>query len=101
MHIDSRITSYNVCYTKLLRILCALQPATGQGFVRITGRRTRQDYARFMKELRESCPLARKTRLVQDNLNTHSGGSFYETFDAQTAGRLNMVEIELSALSIV
>lgn len=96
-------------------ILCALEPATGQRFVRITERRTRQDYARFMKELRESYPLARKIRLVQDNLNTHSGGSFYETFDAQTAGRLaagfehhytpkkaswlNMVEIELSALS--
>ena len=54
-------------------------------------------------------------RLVQDNLNTHSAGAFYETFDPETAHRLkskfeyhytpkkaswlNMVEIELSILS--
>ena len=62
-------------------------------------------------------PLSRckKIRLVQDNLSTHSGGSFYETSDAETArspvsrfefhftpkkaGWLNMAEIELSALS--
>ncbi|GBC61133.1 IS630 family transposase [Desulfonema ishimotonii] len=68
-----------------------------------------------MKELSGLYPDARRIRLVQDNLNTHTGGSFYETFDGKTArslvGRfeyhytpkkaswLNMVEIELSALS--
>ena len=96
-------------------ILCAVEPATGKRLVRITEHRTRQDYARFMKELSEFYPDAKKIRLVQDNLNTHSGGSFYETFDAETAHNLanrfeyhytpkkgswlNMAEIELSALS--
>jgi hypothetical protein len=52
---------------------------------------------------------------VQDNLNTHHAGSFYENFDAETAhdleqfyrfhytpktgSWLNMAEIELSAIS--
>lgn len=96
-------------------ILCAVEPAAGMRMVRITEHRTRQDYAGFMKELSELYPHAKKIRLVQDNLNTHSGGSFYETYDAETAhklanrfeyhytpkkgSRLNMAEIELSALS--
>jgi len=96
-------------------ILCAVGPATGKRMVRITEHRTRQDYAQFMKELSELWPDAKKIRPVQDNLNTHSGGSFYETFDAETAHSLarrfeyhytpkkaswlNMAEIELSALS--
>jgi hypothetical protein len=96
-------------------ILCAVEPETGKRMVRITEHRTRQDYARFMMELSELYPNAKKIRVVQDNLNTHSGGSFYETFDAETAHSLanrfewhytpkkgswlNMAEIELSALS--
>lgn len=96
-------------------ILCAFEPATGKRIVSITEHRTRRDYAEFMKELTGFYPCAEKIRLVQDNLNTHSGGSFYETYDAEMAhslaGRfeyhytpkkaswLNMVEIELSALS--
>ena len=96
-------------------ILCAVEPAAGKRMVRITEHRTRQDYARFMRELSELWPDAKKIRLVQDSLNTHSGGSFCETYDAETARRLvnrfewhytpkkgswlNMAEIELSALS--
>jgi len=96
-------------------ILCAAEPETGKRLVRITEHRTRQDYARFMEELSGLYPDAKKIRPVQDNLNTHSGGSFYETSDAETArspvsrfefhftpkkaGWLNMAEIELSALS--
>lgn len=96
-------------------ILCASEPATGKRIVSITEHRTRQDYAVFMKELSGLFPSAEKIRPVQDNLSTHSGGSFYETSDAGTAhspagrfeyhytprkaGRLNMVEIGLSALS--
>lgn len=96
-------------------ILCAAEPAAGKRMVRITEHRTRQDYAQFMKELSELWPGAKRIRVVQDSLSTHSGGSFYETFDAETAhspanrferhytpkkgSRLNMAEIELSALS--
>ena len=60
-------------------------------------------------------PGAETLRVVQDNLNTHTYGSFYENFDAEKARRLknlfefhytpkhaswlNMAEIDLSALS--
>ena len=60
-------------------------------------------------------PEAKKITLVMDNLNTHTAGSLYETFDPATARRiadkleihhtprhgswLNMAEIELSILS--
>lgn len=59
-------------------------------------------------------PLAKKVRLVMDNLNTHDVSSFYETFEPAEARRLverldihytpkhgswlNMAEIELSVL---
>mgnify|MGYP001582522023 FL=1 len=69
-----------------------------------------------MKELADTYyPNAEYIQLVQDNLNTHCGGSFYEAFLAEEAFRLakrfkccntpkkgswlNMAEIELAALS--
>ena len=97
-------------------LLVAFEPLTGQRFVQIRKQRTKQDYARFMKELADvHSPKAEQIALVQDNLNTHSPGSFYATFSAQEAfalaerfqmhytprhaSWLNMVEIELSILS--
>jgi len=112
---EAQRIDYHYKRNGVCNILCAFEPATGKRMVRITEHRTRKDYARFMKELSELWPRAKKIRLVQDNLNTHSGGSFYETYDAETAHRpankfeyhftpkkaswLNMAEIELSALS--
>ena len=78
-------------------------------------RRTRQDWAKFIRHLLDNVySSAKKVVLVTDNLNTHSIGSLYETFDAPTAralsGRLeihdtpkhgswlNMAETELSVL---
>jgi len=110
-----RRDDYHYKRSGVCNILCAFEPAAGKRIVRITERRTRQDYAGFMKELSGLYPDAQRIRPVQDNLNTHTGGSFYETFDGETArspagrfeyhctpkkaGWLNMVEIELSALS--
>ena len=82
----------------------------------MTERRTRQDWARFIKAmLDERYPDAIKVRLVMDNLNTHDTASLYETFPPAEARRLaqrlkihhtpkhgswlNIAEIELSALS--
>ncbi|MGE0087758.1 MAG: IS630 family transposase [Desulfococcaceae bacterium] len=111
----ARCIDYHYQRNGVCNILCAFEPATGKRIVSITEHRTRQDYANFMKTLTELYPGVEKIRLVQDRLNTHSGGSFYETYDAETAhspadrfeyhytpkkaGRLNMAEIELSALS--
>jgi len=78
-------------------------------------RRTKVDYAIFMKELAQQYPNAESILLVQDNLNTHTAGSFYEAltpdeafelgkrfefhFTPKKGSWLNMAEIELSALS--
>jgi hypothetical protein len=96
-------------------LLMALEPKTGKRLARVYERRTKQEYAQFLKELAALYPAAEKIRLVQDNLNTHNLSSLYETFPAAEAfalaqrfefyltpksGRwLNMIEIEFSALA--
>lgn len=82
----------------------------------VTERRTKQDWAQFMKDLvDEHFPAADKITVVLDNLNTHTLASLYETFPATEAHRLarklelhytpkhgswlNMAEIEFSVLS--
>ena len=93
-----------------------VEPLAGRRHVEVTERRTRQDWARFVKAmLDERYPTALKVRLVMDNLNTHGLASLYETFPPGEARRLaerleihytpkhgswlNIAEIELSALS--
>lgn len=97
-------------------IFIVFEPLAGWRWVQVKEQRTRVDYAYFMKEIVDVYyPDAECIRLVQDNLNTHSGGSFYEAFPPEEAFRiakkfeyhftpkkgswLNMAEIELSALS--
>ena len=96
-------------------LLMAIEPKTARRVARVCDRRTKQEYAQFMKDLAARYPQAKKIRVVQDNLNTHSTSSFYETFSAEeafalsqrfefyytpkSASWLNMIEIEFSALS--
>ncbi len=96
-------------------LLMAIEPKTAKRVALILQRRTKLDYAQFMKELAARYPKARKIRVVQDNLNTHSTSAFYEAFEAEAAfalsqrfefyytpkraSWLNMIEIEFSALS--
>ena len=96
-------------------VLMAVEPLAGRRIVKVTERKTKKDYAGFMKALASSYPKAEKIVLVQDNLNTHNPSSFYEAFPAdeafaltqrfemvytpKKASWLNMAEIELSALS--
>jgi DDE superfamily endonuclease len=96
-------------------LLMAIEPLTAKREAQVFDRRTKQEYALFMKELADKYPAAQKIRVVQDNLNTHSTSSFYEAFSAEEAFRLaqrfefsytpksaswlNMIEIEFSALS--
>lgn len=96
-------------------LLMAIEPKTGKRLAQVSDRRTKLDYARFMKELAARYPKAKKIRVVQDNLNTHSLSAFYEAFSAEEAfaltqrfefyytpkraSWLNMIEIEFSALS--
>lgn len=94
-------------------IVC--EPLTGWRYIEVHKQRTKEDYAQFMEKVSLMFPNAEVIRVVQDNLNTHTYGSFYENFEAEKARSLknrfefhytpkraswlNMVEIELSALS--
>ena len=96
-------------------LLIAIEPLTGKRLAKVFKRRRKREYAQFMRELAALYPQAEKIHLVQDNLNTHHSGSFYEQFPAEEAftlqerfvfhytpkgaSWLNMVEIELSAIS--
>jgi transposase len=84
--------------------------------VKVTERRTAQDFAACMRELTDIYyPRAERIRVVLDNLSTHSAGALYQTFPADEARRvlrrlefhyvpkhaswLNMVEIEIGVLA--
>jgi len=84
--------------------------------VQVRAHRTAVDYALFLKELVEKhYPVIDRVRLVQDNLNTHTPGSFYAAFPPPEAFELaqkfelhytpvkgswlNMAETEFAALS--
>jgi hypothetical protein len=57
--------------------------------VRVSGRRTAQDWAQTIQWLcDEVYPQAEKIVLVQDNLNTHTPASLYEAFEPCEALRL-------------
>lgn len=69
--------------------LLMCEPLRGWRHVKVTERRTRLDYAGCVRELLEvHYPQATKSRLVQDNLNTHDGASLYEAFPPEVARRL-------------
>jgi len=58
-----------------------VEPLAGRRHVEVTERRTRQDWARFIKAMPdERYPAALEVRLVMDHLYTHDLASLYETF---------------------
>ena len=96
-------------------VLLAFEPHTGFRYVEVRDRRTAVDYAEFMQNLLTThYPQAQTIRLVQDNLNTHTPGSFYQVLPPSAAfdlgqrfelhytptkgSWLNMAEIEFAAL---
>ena len=97
-------------------LFVAVEPLRGKRHIEATDRRTKQDFALFVKELVEHPDYinARKIRLVMDNLNTHRPAALYETFEPEVARQilrkvefyytpkhgswLNMAEIEISVL---
>jgi hypothetical protein len=97
-------------------VFLAFEPHTGFRYVEVRERRTARDYADFMQTLL-ACHYAEvdSIRLVQDNLNTHTPGSFYEVlppaqafalaqrfephYTPKKGSWLNMAEIEFAVLS--
>jgi hypothetical protein len=113
-----RIAKYDSEYERrgTANLFLAIEPLAGKRTVRVTDRRTRVDWAQFIRFLlltryREATVVV----LVMDNLNTHNIASLYEAFDPETARALaarleihytpkhgswlNMAETELSILS--
>jgi len=107
-------SKYERCGT--CTVLLAYDLDTGQRYLQVRKQRTKKDYAEFMDWLKtEHYPNAQRIQLVQDNLNTHTKGSFYENFPPEKAKHLaesfefhftpkqgswlNMAEIEFSALA--
>lgn len=111
-----RIMDHEYVRNGVATLFVEIEPLAGRRHVEVTERRTRQDWAYFIKAmLDERYPEAIKVRLVMDNLNTHNIASLYETFPPAEARRLvdrleihhtpkhgswlNIAEIELSALA--
>ena len=110
---------YDYHYERLgvCNLFVAVEPLTGFRFAKVYSHRTKIEYANFMKELVELPRYAgvHGFKLVQDNLNTHEAGSFYQAFEPELARQLkkkfeyhytptngswlNMAEIELAAIS--
>ena len=97
-------------------VLLAYDIDKGIRYTEVKQQRTKKDYAEFIdKVISEYYSDAGKIKLVQDNLNTHTKGSFYEHLPLPRAGELsalidfvytpkhgswlNMAEIEFSALA--
>lgn len=108
--IDFEYSRKGVC-----NIFIANEPLAGKRYVKITERKTKKDWALFIKEIADNYQDAKKITLVMDNLNTHKASSFYEAFSPEKAKQLwdrfefvftpkhgswlNMAEIELNVLN--
>ncbi len=107
---------YEYARCGVCNIFMANEPLKGKRMVKITERKTKKDWAVFIKEIADKLYKdAKKITLVMDNLNTHKPSSLYETFEAKEAKRiwdrfefvftpkhgswLNMAEIELNVLN--
>jgi len=96
-------------------IFMANEPLAGKRLVKITGRKTKKDWACFLMAIASQHKDAEKITLVMDNYATHFPGSFYEAFSPLQAkvlwdrfefvytpkhgSWLNMAEIELNVLN--
>lgn len=96
-------------------IFLASEPLKGKRYVDVTQRKTKVDWAEFIKKIADKWYKdAEKITLVMDNLATHKASALYETYPPGEAKRiwdrfdfvytpkhgswLNMAEIELNVL---
>lgn len=95
-------------------VFMATEPLAGQRMTKVTARKTKLDWARFIRDLAQRYAHAEKITLVMDNLNTHSPGALYEAFPPEQAKALwdrfefvytpkhgswlNVAEIELNVM---
>ena len=98
----------------VFNVFMANEPLAGKRVTKVTERKTKSDWAEFIRELTNRYEKAEKITLVLDNLSTHKLGSLYETFSPEEAkcicdriefvytpkhgSWLNMAKIELNVL---
>ena len=69
-------------------VFLAIEPLAGWRHVAVTERRTRRDWACFMREGADRYPDAERIVVVLDNLNTHGPAAFYAAFPPAQARAL-------------
>ncbi len=95
-------------------VFMASEPLAGTRMTKVTERKTKVDWARFLQDIAGRYQDAQKITLVMDNLNTHSPGALYQTFPPEQAKALwdrfefvytpkhgswlNVAEIELNVM---
>lgn len=113
---SGRVRKEHYAYEKngACALLAAIEPLTGKRLAQVHAHRTKKEYTMFCQAIAAAWPTAKKIRLVQDNLNTHTTSAFYDHLPAadafalaerfefyytpKAASWLNMIEIEFSAL---
>ncbi|MCW3133602.1 MAG: IS630 family transposase [Methanophagales archaeon] len=112
-----QLERYDYEYRRLgtCNVFLAFEPLAGKRLVKITERKTGEDWAYFLEEIAKEYENAEKITLVMDNLKTHTPGSLYLTFPPEKARALwkrfefiytpkhgswlNIAEIELNVLT--
>lgn len=81
-------------------LFLACEPLKGKAVVQVKERRTKTDFAHFVRYLvDEVYPDVEQIVLVMDNLNTHTPCSFYHAFPPEEAARLaKKLEIHYTSL---
>jgi hypothetical protein len=113
---QSQRQDYEYVRNGVCNLFLSIEPLRGRRKVRVTDRRTAQDFAEQLRVLvDEDYPDADVVVLVVDNLNTHGPACLYERFEPAEARRiaarlewhytpehgswLNIAECELSVLA--
>ncbi len=77
---------YQRCGT--CNVFMATEPLAGKRMTKVTTRKTKTDWARFLADIAARHADADRITLVMDNLNTHRPGALYETFPPAEAKAL-------------
>jgi len=99
----------------MCNVFLAFEPLAGKRIVEVTERKTKKDWAYFIKNIADQYETSEKITLIMDNFNTHGPGSFYDAFPPDKARALwdrfnfvytpkhgswlNIAEIELNVLT--
>lgn len=69
-------------------VFCAVEPKIGRYITKVTKRRKKSDFAKFLNEIAASYPKATKIELVMDNLNTHNESSLTEYYGIDSGNKI-------------